>query len=55
VIDVGRDAAGKRKQLTIAKDSKKEAQAEYARIVHQKSTGTYVAPSELTVNELLDL
>ncbi|MCQ4043839.1 tyrosine-type recombinase/integrase [Streptantibioticus rubrisoli] len=54
VVDIGRDADGKRKQLTITKDTKKEATAELARIRHQRSTGTFVAPTKMTVNELLD-
>ncbi|MFI9393328.1 hypothetical protein ACIG53_20855 [Streptomyces bauhiniae] len=32
----------------------KEAEAEYARIKHQRSQGTYVAPSKMTVEELVD-
>lgn len=55
VVDIGRDANGKRKQLTVTKNTKKEAVAEHARIQHQKATGTYVAPTKLTVNELLDM
>ncbi|MEU1455450.1 tyrosine-type recombinase/integrase [Streptomyces avermitilis] len=55
VIDVGKDPqTGKRKQLTVTKDTKKEAEAEYARIKHQRSQGTYVAPSKMTVEELVD-
>lgn len=55
VVDIGRDANGKRKQLTVTKDTKREAVAELARIRHQRSTGSLVAPSKTTVNELLDL
>jgi integrase len=43
-----------RKQLTVTKDTKKEATAERARLLHQRSAGTLVAPSKTTVNELLD-
>lgn len=55
VVDIGRDANGKRKQLTVTKDTKKEAKAEYARITHQRNTGSLVAPSSMTVNDLLDV
>lgn len=56
VVDVGTDpATGKRKQLTVTKDIKKEAVAEYGRIQHQKSTGTYVAPSKVTVADPIDM
>ncbi|MBB6343787.1 integrase [Nonomuraea muscovyensis] len=55
VVDIGRDENGKRKQLTITKDTKKEAVAELARIRHQRNTGSLVAPSKTTVNELLDI
>ncbi|WP_030744518.1 tyrosine-type recombinase/integrase [Streptomyces sp. NRRL F-5135] len=53
VVDIG--SGGKRRQLTVTKDTKKEAVAEYGRIQHQKSTGTYIAPSGMTVGELVDL
>ncbi|MFC4535694.1 tyrosine-type recombinase/integrase [Sphaerisporangium dianthi] len=55
VVDIGRDADGKRKQLTVTTDTKREAVAELARIRHQRSAGSLVAPSKMTVNELLDL
>lgn len=55
VVDVGRDENGKRKQLTVTKDTKKEAKAEYSRITHQRNTGSLVAPSNLTVNDLLNI
>jgi integrase len=55
VVDVGRDENGRRKQLTCTFDTKKEAKAEYARITHQRNTGTLVVPSKMTVNELLDI
>lgn len=56
VVDVGKDpATGKRKQLTVTKDTRKEAVAEHGRIQHQKATGTYVAPSKMTVAELIDV
>jgi integrase len=45
----------KRKQLTITKDTKTEVKDELARIRHQRSAGTYVAPAKITVSALLDL
>lgn len=44
-----------RKQLTVTKDTRKEALAEYARIQHQKANGTFVAPTKTTVAELVDM
>lgn len=55
VVDIGRDENGKRKQLTVTKDTKKEAKAEYARIAHQRNTGSLVIPHQMTVNGLLDI
>ncbi|MET7983005.1 tyrosine-type recombinase/integrase [Streptomyces sp. NPDC005281] len=54
VVDVGRDETGKRKQLTITKDTKKEAEAEYARIRHQRDAGTLIIPNKITVGEWAD-
>ncbi|WP_327319291.1 tyrosine-type recombinase/integrase [Streptomyces sp. NBC_01235] len=54
VVDVGRDENGKRKQLTITKDTKKEAEAEYARIRHQRDAGTLIVPNKITVGEWVD-
>jgi integrase len=54
VLDVGRDADGKRKQLTKTYDTRKEARAEYARIKHEVDGGRFVASARLTVNELFD-
>lgn len=54
VVDVGRDETGKRKQLTITKDTKKEAEAEYARIRHQRDAGTLIIPNKITVGEWVD-
>ncbi|MFD9133571.1 tyrosine-type recombinase/integrase [Streptomyces bottropensis] len=45
----------RRKQLTVTKDTKTEALNEYARIQHQKSTGTFIAPAKTTVAELVDM
>lgn len=55
VIDVGRDPdTGKRRQITVTKDTKREAKSEYARIKSETDRGTYVRPSKLTVNQFLD-
>ncbi|MFC8517504.1 tyrosine-type recombinase/integrase [Streptomyces sp. NPDC057257] len=55
VVDAGTDpATGKRRQLTVTRDTLKEAKAEYARIVSQRNTGTLVLPSKLTVADLVD-
>ncbi|WP_326846939.1 tyrosine-type recombinase/integrase [Streptomyces kaniharaensis] len=55
VVDIGVDAEGKRKQLTRTFKTKKEALAELARIRHERSTGSFVAPSKMTLNGLLDI
>ncbi|HEY9409917.1 MAG TPA: site-specific integrase [Jiangellaceae bacterium] len=55
VVDVGRDVGGKRKQLTITKDTRTEVRDERARILHQRSAGTLVPPNKLTVNGLVDI
>ncbi|MET7781526.1 tyrosine-type recombinase/integrase [Streptomyces mirabilis] len=54
VIDAGRDAEGKRKQLTVTCDTQKEAKAEYARLHNERSSGQLILPSKMTVTELLD-
>jgi hypothetical protein len=55
VFDAGRDPeTGKRRQLTRTFDRLKEANAELARVTHERGKGTYVAPSKLTLNALLD-
>ncbi|MEW2272190.1 site-specific integrase [Streptomyces griseofuscus] len=43
-----------RKQLTITKDKKKEVEAEVARIRGQLASGTFIAPSEITLGEWLN-
>ncbi|MFJ9376843.1 tyrosine-type recombinase/integrase [Streptomyces sp. NPDC101455] len=55
VIDAGRGADGKRKQLTITRDTSTEVKNELARIRHQRAAGTFVTPNKLTVSELLDM
>ena len=54
VIDVGRDADGKRKQLTVTQDTLKEAKDELARLRHERRTGQLILPSKMTVSGLLD-
>ncbi|MFF3690684.1 tyrosine-type recombinase/integrase [Streptomyces sp. NPDC002187] len=54
VVDIGRDADGKRKQLTSTHDTLKEARDALARIRHQRATGEFIMPSKMTVSELLD-
>ncbi|MEU8524840.1 site-specific integrase [Streptomyces sp. NPDC048629] len=44
----------KRRQLTVTRDTKTEAENEYARIRHQRAIGTFVAPSKTTMAELVD-
>ena len=45
---------GKRQQITRTFDKLKEARAELSRIRHETDQGTYVKPSEITVNDYLD-
>lgn len=54
VVDIGRDENGKRLQLTRAFDHLKDARAELSRIRHETGQGTYVKPSDETLNEYLD-
>ncbi|GAA1528570.1 site-specific integrase [Streptomyces albidochromogenes] len=54
VVDAGRDESGRRIQLTITKDTKKEVLAERARIIAQRSAGSFIAPSKITLGEWLD-
>ncbi|WP_405708484.1 site-specific integrase [Streptomyces xanthophaeus] len=55
MVDIGRDPeTGKRRQVTITKDTLKEAKAELGRIQHETSESAYVAPSKVTVSEWLD-
>lgn len=54
VIDAGRDADGRRKQLTVTCDTKTEAKNEYARLRHERRTGQLILPSRITVGQLLD-
>ncbi|SDM47822.1 Site-specific recombinase XerD [Streptomyces sp. cf386] len=44
----------KRNQLTVTKNGLTEAKAELARIINQRATGTFIAPSEVTVSEWIN-
>ncbi|WP_030409736.1 tyrosine-type recombinase/integrase [Streptomyces albus] len=55
VVDAGLTPEGKRKQITITRSTKTEAEEERARIIHQRRRGTLVIPSKLTVAELVDM
>ncbi|MGW3044401.1 tyrosine-type recombinase/integrase [Kitasatospora sp. NPDC001159] len=55
VVDIGVTAEGKRKQLTRTFKTKKEAMAELSRIRHELGIGSFVAPSKMTLNDLLDI
>jgi integrase len=55
VLDLGRDAEGKRRQKWhTVRGSKKDAQRELARLLHEINTGAYVEPSRMTVSDFLD-
>jgi integrase len=53
-IDVGEKPDGKRDQRTFTFDTKTEARNERAKIIAARSTGTYVAPTKVTVAEVMD-
>lgn len=54
VIDLGRDADGKRKQKRYTFDTKKAAQAKRAEIIAAQASGTFVAPTTTTLAGYLD-
>jgi integrase len=55
VIDLGRDNSGKRRQKWHSvQGTKKDAERELAKLLHQRNSGTYVAPGKLSVRELLE-
>ena len=54
VLDLGRDATGKRKQKwSTIHGTKKEAQAELNRLLNEINTGEYIEPSRMLVSEYL--
>ncbi|MFJ8766661.1 site-specific integrase [Streptomyces clavifer] len=54
VVDAGLDENGRRVQLTITRDTKTAVKEERDRILHQRSAGTFIAPSKLTLGEWLE-
>ena len=55
IIDLGRDASGKRRQKWHAvPGTRREAQRELARILNEVNTGAYVEPARMTVGDYLD-
>ena len=54
VVDAGRDESGKRIQITITEDRKKDCEAERDRILAQRSAGTLIAPNKITLGEWLE-
>lgn len=54
IIDLGRDANGKRPRITFTKPTKREADAELAKRVNELNTGIHISPSKLTVAAYLE-
>lgn len=54
VVDAGQDENGRRVQLTITRDTKTAVKEERDRILHQRSAGTFIAPSKITLGEWLE-
>ena len=55
VLYLGRDESGKRKQKWhTVQGTKKDAEAELARLINEVNTGDYVEPSKMLVREYLD-
>ncbi len=55
VIDLGRDANGRRRQKWITvKGLRRDAERELARIINEIETGEFVEPSKMTVGEYLE-
>lgn len=44
----------RRRQLTVTKDTLKEAKAEYSRLTAARDAGTLITPSKLTLGQLVD-
>ncbi|SCK37301.1 Site-specific recombinase XerD [Streptomyces sp. WMMB 714] len=54
VVDAGTDPiTGKRRQLTVTRNTLTEAKNEYGRIVNERATGQLVLPSKTTVADLM--
>jgi integrase len=54
MVEGGRDENGKRVQITVTRDTKKECLAERSRIETERRAGTFIAPNKITVGEWLD-
>jgi len=54
VVDAGHDENGRRIQLTITRNTKKELEAERSRIIAERAAGTFIAPNKITLGEWLD-
>ncbi|MFE7803312.1 tyrosine recombinase XerC [Streptomyces sp. NPDC057430] len=54
VVDAGRDENGKRVQVTITEDTKTACKEERDRILAQRSAGTLILPSKITLGEWLE-
>ncbi len=55
VFDLGRGEDGKRKQKWVTvRGTKREAEKELARLLHEAHTGTFVEPSRMTLAEYLE-
>ena len=54
ILDLGRDADGKRRQKWhTVRGTKKDAQRELAKLLHQLHTGEYIEPTQMTVVDYL--
>lgn len=55
LIDIGRDATGKRRRLSHSvHGTRKQAEAELARLLHEAATDTYVPANRMTTREYLE-
>ena len=54
IVDVGRDASGKRHQVCSTHDTLKEARKELAKIRTQVESGTYVVRQDVTVTDYVE-
>ena len=56
VIDLGKDASGKRKQKWhTVKGTKKEAEAELSRLLNEVNMGQYIEPTRMLVAQYLEM
>lgn len=54
VVDAGRDEHGKRVQITITEDRKRDCEAERDRILAQRNAGTLILPNKITLGEWIE-